>query len=75
MITRFRLEAEAENEENVEEKLEAATQSMFGFLRDTQPEDEWELTDSPIFPSISEDGSAVIFGRRVYRQVVKSDAY
>ncbi len=75
MITRFRLEAEAENEETVEEHLEAATQSMFGFLRDTQAEDEWELTDGPIFPAISEEGSAVMFGRRVYRRKVTDGQY
>lgn len=75
MITRFRLEAEAENEENVEDKLEAASQAMFGFLADTQPEDEWELTDGPIFPAISEDGTAVMFGRRVYRRKVTNVGY
>lgn len=77
MITRFRLEAEGENHEDVEEKLEAATQSMLGHLRATQPEDEWELTDDPTIPAVSSDGSgrAVIFGRRVYRRMENDNAY
>ena len=69
MITRWRVEAEAENDETMEDHLESFTQAVFGHLRDVQPEDQWECTDEFTTPIRSAwvSGEAVIYGRRVFR--------
>jgi hypothetical protein len=73
MIDRWRLEASADNREDVEDQLEAATQAILGHLRDVQPDDEWECTDEQIIPAIDgETGQAIIYGRRVFR---RNEAY
>ena len=69
MITRWRLEAEKETVEDVEDAIESATQAMLGHLRDTQPGDKWECTDDICIPRESANGEAVIYGRRVFRRM------
>lgn len=71
MITRWRIEAEADNLEDVEDEIEGTTQAVLGHLRDVQPEDQWECTDEVFKPheSIEERGRAVAYGRRVFRRM------
>lgn len=74
MITRWRLEAAADNQEDVEERLEGATQAMLGHLRDVQPDDQWECTDEQIIPAVDQTtGYAIIYGRRVFRVVAPEE--
>lgn len=71
MITRWRIEAEADNLEDVEDEIEGTTQAVLGHLRDVQPEDSWECTDEVFKPSESseERGLVVAYGRRVFRRM------
>lgn len=66
MITRFRFESIADNQEDVDQALDEAVEMMLVWLSDTQPDDEWNCTDREIVP-ILKNGQAVVYGRRVFR--------
>lgn len=68
MITRWRIEAEGDNREDVEDDIEGTTQAMLGHLRDVQPTDTWECTDEVILP-VENDGEAQMYARRVFKRM------
>lgn len=72
MITRFRLEAEGDNREDVEEELTESSNSMLAHLGEVQPGDRWIVTDEPTIP-VEQNGQAIMYGRRVYRRMQEHD--
>lgn len=68
MITRFRVEVEGDNQEEVVSELNEAFEVMRRHLLVCQPGDGWEITDEHIAPDVDDDGDAYIAGRRVYRR-------
>lgn len=70
MITRWRIESEADNAEDVEDHMESATQAFLGHLRDVQPEDEWECTDEyGPKPALDDEFRAIVVMRRVFKRM------
>lgn len=70
MITRFRLEAEADNAEDVQDDIDEGTQAMLAHLSRVQDGDQWECTDEfgPI-PTLDDELRAVVYMRRVFRRI------
>lgn len=68
MITRFRVEVEAENKESAEQELDEGATYMTDNLEASQPGDTWTRTDHVVIPATDSDGNAVIYGRSVYKR-------
>jgi hypothetical protein len=67
VITRFRFEAEDQNEENVEEALNEEVAAVLDRFQ-AYDDGSWVQTDKIIVPMRDEDGNAVMYGRVVYKR-------
>lgn len=68
MITRWRIEAESPDKEEVEEEIAEATELFMGQLRFPMCQDtEWECTDEHGPEPVDRDGEAVFYMRRVFK--------
>lgn len=66
MISRWRIEATADDKETVNQDIEDGTVLILSALREQLPDVEWELLNDPPLKVIQKNGRQMLYRKRVF---------